>query len=155
MNKRTLLSASALLLFLVATSLPAKEKPVKRSELPPAAQKTADEQSIGATVRGYASETENGKLEYEVETTVAGHTRDVSIAPDGTVLEIEEEVAISSLPSGVRSALEAKAGHGTITKVESLTKGGKLVAYEAHVRSGKKHLEIQVGPDGKSLPHEE
>ena len=40
-------------------------------------------------------------------------------------------------------------------KVESLTKHDKLVAYEAKVQANGKKNEIQVGPDGKPLDHEE
>jgi len=141
--------------FLAGSSAPAQEKHLKRSDLPPAVQKTADEQSKGATVRGYGSEVEGGQLAYEVELTVNGHSRDVTIAPDGSVLEIEEEVALAALPAAVREALQQQAGSGTITKVESLTKQGKLVAYEAQVRTGTKRAEIQVGPDGKPLAHPE
>ena len=84
-----------------------------------------------------------------------GHNRDVTIGADGSVLEIEEEVAIDSLPAAVRAGLLQLAGSGKITKVESLTKRGALVAYEAHVRTGTKRSEIQVGPDGKPLAHPE
>jgi hypothetical protein len=87
--------------------------------------------------------------------TVRGHGRDVSIAPDGTVLEIEEEIALDSLPAAVRAGLMQAAGSGKITKVESLTKHGAIVAYEAQVSTGTKRSEIQVGPDGKPLAHEE
>jgi hypothetical protein len=133
----------------------AQEKKLKKSDLPPAVQKTADEQSQGATIKGYSSEMDQGKLVYEVEMTVNGHSRDVSIAKDGSVLEIEEEVALDSLPAPVRGALEKKAGAGKITKVESLTKQTTLVAYEAHVLTGSKRSEIQVGPEGKALAHPE
>ena len=146
----------ALLFMSVAsTSTSAQEKRLKRSDLPAAVQKAADEQSKGASVRGYSSETENGQLEYEVAMTVNGRGRDVSFAADGTVLEIEQEVVLDSLPSAVRSALVQRAGAGRISKVESLTKRGALVAYEAQVWTGTKHSEIQVGPDGKPLAHEE
>jgi hypothetical protein len=55
----------------------------------------------------------------------------------------------------VQAALTAKAGGAKITKVESLTKHGKLVAYEAATLKGTKKGEIQVGPDGGKLSHEE
>jgi hypothetical protein len=60
--------------------------------------------------------------------TVSGHSKDVSIAPDGRVLEVEEEVALNTLSPQVRKGLEAKAAGGKIKKVESLTKNGKIVA---------------------------
>lgn len=87
--------------------------------------------------------------------TVNGRGRDVSFAADGSILEIEQVVALDSLPAAVRTGLKQKAGAGRITKVESLTKHGTLVAYEAQVRTGTKHSEVQVGPDGKPLAHEE
>jgi hypothetical protein len=132
-----------------------KEKKLKRSDLPAAVQKTVDQESQGATIRGYSSETDNGQLEYEVALRVHGHNKDVSIAADGSVLVIEEEVALDSLPAPLRDGLKQLAGRGRITKVESLTKHGAIVAYEAQVRTGTKRSEIQVGPDGKPLAHPE
>jgi len=141
------------LLFALAAS--AQEKKLKKSDLPAAVQKSADEQSKGATIKGYSSETEDGKLQYEVQLTVNGHSKDVSISPEGAVLEVEEEVAIDSLPAEVREGLKQKAGAGKIAKVESLTKQGKLVAYEAQVRTNGKKSEVQVGPKGETLAHPE
>jgi hypothetical protein len=140
-------------LFLLPTL--AQEKKLQRSDLPAAVQKTADEQSKGATVKGYSSEVEDGKLSYEVQLTLNGHGRDVAIDSSGVVLEVEDEMDIASLPSAVQDGLKKKAGDGKILKVESLTKKGKLVAYEAVVQTGTKKKEIQVGPDGKPLAHEE
>jgi hypothetical protein len=42
-----------------------------------------------------------------------------------------------------------------LVKVETLTKKGKLVACEAKVLTNGKTSEVQVGPDGKALDHEE
>lgn len=141
------------LLTLVSTQLSAQERTVKRAELPPAVQRAADEQSKGATVREYSTEREDGRVTYEVAMTVRGRGRDVTMDSTGTVLEIEDEVPFDSLPAAVREGLHQLAGAGTIGKVESLTKRGTLVAYEAHVRNGDKRSEIQVGPDGKRLAH--
>lgn len=143
------------LVFLGAVNAEAQEKHLKKSELPSAVQKTVDEQSKGAEIRGYASELEGGQLQYEVEMTLNGLSRDVSTAPDGSVLEVEQQVVLESLPEAVRQGLQKAAGAGTITKVESLTKHGTLVAYEAQVQTGSKHSEIQVGSDGQPLAHPE
>jgi len=64
-------------------------------------------------------------------------------------------IAIRSECRSASSESPAKAGDGKILKVESLTKNEKLVAYEAKVKTAGKILEIQVGPDGKPLDHEE
>lgn len=132
-----------------------QEKKISRHDLPAAVEKTVAEQSKGATIRGFSTEMEKGNRIYEANLTVNGHRKDISIGADGTILEIEEEVAMESLPAKVREALSRQAGAGTITRVESLTKGGKLVAYEAVVKTGKKRSEIQVGPDGEKLAHPE
>ena len=131
------------------------EKKVNRSELPQAVEQTVQQQSQGAAIKGISSEREDGVFQYEVEMTVGGHGRDIAIAKDGTLLEIEDEVALNSLPTNVQSALAAKAAGAKITKVESLTKKGKLVAYEAATLKGTKKGEIQVGPNGEKLNHEE
>jgi hypothetical protein len=74
---------------------------------------------------------------------------------NGQIVEVEEQVAVDSLSPAVRDGLQAKAGKGKLVKVESLTKHGKLVAYEAQVVTDGKKSEVQVGPDGKPLDHEE
>ena len=147
-----------LVLFMIvaaALSAASQEKRITRAELPTAVRETADKQAEGATVRGYSKELENGNLEFEVELLFDGHTKDVSIAPDGRVLEVEEQVQFASLPEEVKSGLQTAAKSGKIAKVESIRKNGILVAYEAQVVTGGKHSEVQVGPDGKHLDHEE
>ena len=139
----------------IGTVCYAAEKPVPRAELPAAVQKTADAQSKGAVVNRYVKDNEDGQLEYEVEMTVNGHSKDVAIAPDGRLLEVEEQVEVNQLPPAVRQGLKDRAGKGTITKIESITKKGKIVAYEAQVRTNGRHSEIQVGPNGQPLSHEE
>ena len=153
--KTNLLVAIAASGLLLIGSASAQEKKIKRSDLPPAVEKTVAAQSAGATIRGFSTEKEKGQTLYEVEMTVNGHSKDISIAPDGAIVEIEEQVALDSLSPEVKAGLQAKAGKGKILKVESLTKKDKLVAYEAQVDTDGKKSEVQVGPDGKPLDHEE
>ncbi len=134
--------------FVVA---PAQEKKIKRDQLPPAVEKTVTAESDGATIKGFASEREHGQQFYEVSLNVNGHNKDILIDRNGKVVEVEEEVALDSLPPAVQDALKKRAGGGTISMVESLTRQGKLIAYEAHVKHGLKHSEIQVGPNGEQL----
>ncbi len=86
---------------------------------------------------------------------VNGHNRDILIEADGTIAEVEEQIAFDTLPAAVKEGLLVKAGKGKLVKVESITKHDKLVAYEAQVLTGTKKSEVQVGPDGKPLDHEE
>ena len=126
-----------------------QEQRIKRSELPPAVESTVAAQSQGATVRNLSVEVERGHTYYEVELTANGHNKDVLVDSQGNVVEVEEQVEVESLPPAVRNGLLAKAGKGKLVKVESITKRGKLVAYEAQVSTDGKRSEVQVGPDGK------
>jgi uncharacterized membrane protein YkoI len=152
---KTHMVAFAAGILVLAGSASAQEKKIKRSDLPPAVEKTVAAQSAGATIHGFSTEKENGQTLYEVEMTVNGHSKDVSMTADGSIVEVEEQVALDSLSPEVKAGLQAKAGSGKILKVESLTKKNKLVAYEAKVETNGKKSEVQVGPDGKPLDHEE
>ena len=153
--KNFYVAALAAGIWLLAGDASAQEKKIKRSDLPPAVEKTVAAQSTGATIRGFSTEKENGQTLYEAELTVNGHSKDISMTADGSIVEIEEQVSLDSLPAEVKVGLQAKAGNGKILKVESLTKKDKIVAYEAKVETNGKKTEVQVGPDGKPLDHEE
>jgi hypothetical protein len=156
MNLNIRLSIASVVVALATCSVAvAQEKKLTRAQLPPAVEKTVARESQGAKVNGFATEVENGKRLYEVELTVDGHSKDISMDKLGNIMEIEEEVAMDTLPSAVQEGLRKAAGAGTIGKIESLTKRGKLVAYEAHVKTGAKRSEIQVGPNGEKLAHPE
>jgi hypothetical protein len=138
-----------------AGTVRAQETKIQRSDLPPAVQQAVAANSQGATIRGFSRERENGHTYYEAETSVDGRGKDVLMDSTGAIVEIEEQVTMGSLPAAVQSALTHKAGAGHVTRIESLTKHGTLVAYEAQVMTGRKHSEIQVGPAGETLSHEE
>jgi predicted aspartyl protease len=141
--------------LVLAGTASGQERKIQRSELPPAVERAVAAQSQGAEIRGFSLETEHGQAHYEVEMTVNGHSKDLLMDSNGTVVEVEEQVALDALPAAVRAGLAAKARGGEIDKVESLTKHGTLVAYEAVVTTNGKRSEIQVGPEGQPLPHEE
>jgi len=96
-RSRTILAASFVSLFLAIPAF-TQEKKLNKSDLPTAVQKAVDEQSQGATVRGFSTEKENGQTIYEAQLTVNGKNRDISFDPKGSVLEVEDEVAFDSLP---------------------------------------------------------
>ena len=155
MSRAIRVAAAATMLFSVFAIAQDQEKKIRRSDLPPAVEKAVAEQSKGATIRGFSQEKENGQTYYEAELMVNGHTKDVLLDANGSVVEVEEQVSTESLPSAVRQGLQDKAGKGKLAKVETLTKKDKLVAYEAKVLNNGKTSEVQVGPEGKALDHEE
>jgi hypothetical protein len=144
---------AAALVAMVGASV--AEDRLKKSDLPDNVQKTADEQSAGATVLGYTKAIEHRHVQYEVQLMVGDHTKDVTIDPQGNILEVEEQIAPDVLPANVFHGLSAQARKGRLAKVESLSKHGKIVAYEAQVITDGKQSEIQVGADGQKLVHKE
>jgi len=144
--------AAALFLDLPAST---QERKINRSDLPPAVEKTVAAEGQGATIRGFSEERENGQTFYEAELMVNGHSKDVLIDLKGAVVEVEEQIEIDSLHAAVRDGLQVKAGKGKLLKAESITKQGRLLAYEAKVVTDGKKSEVQVRPDGKPLDHEE
>ncbi|MFN2578930.1 MAG: hypothetical protein ABR607_14715 [Pyrinomonadaceae bacterium] len=155
MNLLSKLSGAALVLGLLFSTAIAQEKKITRKQLPPAVEKTVAEQSEGATIKGFATEVEKGQKLYEASLTVNGHGKDILIDRKGNIVEVEEEVSLDSLSPPVQNGLKRAAGTGKIGRVESLTKNGELVAYEAVVKRGVKHSEIQVGPQGERLKRPE
>jgi uncharacterized membrane protein YkoI len=143
------------LLAVSFVAVAAQEKKISRKQLPSAVEQTVAKESEGATIKGFASEREHGRQFYEVSLNVKGHNKDILMDGQGNVVEVEEEVSFDSLPSTVQDALKKRAGGGAITIVESLTKNGQLVAYEAHVKHGLRRSEIQVGPNGEKLKRPE
>ena len=154
-NPQSTIRNVSIALLLFASPLAAQETTIRRAALPPTVERTVAQQSQGATIRGFSKEIEHGQTLYEVELNVAGRTRDVTIDSAGVVVLVEEEVPLDSLPPGVLDGIKAQAGESHISLVERLTKAEKVVAYEAHVTLNGKRREIQVGPNGEKLDHEE
>jgi uncharacterized membrane protein YkoI len=132
-------------------ALAAQETKVKMKDLPPAVQKTVQEQTQTAKLRGLSKEVENGKTFYEAETTVNGKSRDVLIDPDGKVVEVEEATTLAAIPEAARKAFQQQAGPtGKVLSVETVTKGS-VVDYEAVIQKGGKKSEVAVHADGSPV----
>lgn len=131
----------------------AAEKKVKMQDLPAAVQQEAKEQTKNAILVGLSQEVEKGKTYYEVETKVNGHTRDVLLDAGGAIVEVEEEMALDSVPAAARASLEKSATGGKVTKVEKVTKGS-AIKYEAAINKAGKKSEVTVAADGSLVKDE-
>lgn len=142
--------AAAALTFAAATTIGlAQEVHVPFHQLPPAVQNTAKQESRGAKVRGYVRDRENGRTEYEVETIRNGMTKDVAIDATGHVLEVEQQVPLSQVPSAARAAIEKRAAGGRVLRVEKVTSSrSSEVAYEAGIKLNGHYREVRVHANG-------
>ena len=109
MNISTVTRATAVTLVLSVLALAqGQEKTIQRSDLPSAVEKTVAEESKGATIRGFSEERENGKTFYEAELTVNGHSKDMLMDAEGSVVEVEEQVPLESLSIDVRRGIRTQ-----------------------------------------------
>jgi hypothetical protein len=104
-----------------------------------------------AVIKNAAEEKEDGKTTWEVESTDNGLARDLVYNPDGTVVEIEEEVAAASLPPAVGAAVKAQFPKATITKAEKLTKGN-VSNFELTLTGAGTVKSVELTPEGKAVP---
>ncbi len=154
MSMTTMFAAAAVALALsTPPSAPAQAPPAKTaphvdlSKYPAAVRSTIEAETKNATLKGVSKETEKGKTQYEVETLVNGKSRDLLLDPSGTVIEVEEEIALESAPAAVQDALKAR---GKVLKLESVLRGG-VTTYEASVQ-GKNGRKTSVALDAQGKP---
>lgn len=118
MNLFTKFSGAGLVLGLLFSLANAQEKKLKREQLPPAVEKTVAKESEGATIKGFATEIEQGQRLYEAGLIVQGHHKDISMNRQGVIVEVEEEVSMDALPAPVQDGLRRAAGAGKIEMIE-------------------------------------
>jgi hypothetical protein len=113
----------------------------------------------GASVNSVEKEKEHGKLVYDLELTQNGRKYEMDVVDDGTVLQIEKEVALSNVPAAVTKAVQAKYPHATIKEVMEVSdvKGATEHAdhYEVVVVDAGKKEELTVALDGSSVKEED
>lgn len=132
----------------LASLATAADKKLQMTDLPPAVQKTVQAQLKGAEIKSIATETGNGKVQYEVETMLNGKHRDFEVDTKGALLAVEEETALDSVPAAAKAAIEKKVAGGKLGMVEIVTKDGNTFYEAAYAsKTGKKH-EALIKPDG-------
>jgi hypothetical protein len=151
MNRTVQILSGIALGLVISVGAQAKEKQIKQSDLPAAVQKSAVEHSTGATITGYTRDKVEGVMVYQMDLVVEGRTRGIVMDPDGTVLQIEQEIAWDQLPADVQTDLNNVAGKGKYGAVSTITKEGKLVAYEAELVTNGNKAHVQVKPKAVTL----
>src|SRR5579872_7560012 len=93
-----MLRASLTVIGLTSFALFAGETKVNMKDLPPAVQKTVQEETRNAKLKGLSKEVEHGQTFYEAETMVNGRSRDILIDSTGKVVEVEEQADLAAVP---------------------------------------------------------
>jgi Peptidase propeptide and YPEB domain len=117
----------------VLTQQPAAKAPPAKVTMPAAIDAAFRKAYPTAIVKAVSKEKEGGKDVYEVESVDNGKGRDLIYTPDGTVVEVEEELRAADVPSAVAASIAARYPKATITKREKVTRGGD-VSYEVQLK---------------------
>ena len=137
----------------------ADEEKVPLDKLPRAVVDGVKKRFPDAELTGAEKEDENGKTVYEVAIKDKGQKSEVTLTPEGTLVEIEKRIEAKDLPKAVSEALDQKYPKATFKTIEEVIKvrdgKEKLEYYElVLVTAEKKKLEVTITPDGK-INHEE
>ena len=110
-----------------------------------------------------SSEPEGGVQAYEATLMRDNRSIDVHVTPDGTLIEVETEVAIADVPAPVAETVKKLVGDGQMTKLEKVEVRGKAesgkiapidpptIFYEVKFRKWGLPGEEQIAPDGTHL----
>jgi len=148
---RTRIIAGIALGLVITVGAQAEEKKIKQSNLPAAVQKTAGENSTGATVTGYTSDKVDGALVYQMNLMADGRARGIVMDADGTVVSVEQEVAWAELPETVQKDFTGVQGKGKFGALSTISKDGKIVAYEGILIKNGERNTVRVKPHAAAL----
>src|SRR5258708_17656803 len=123
--------------FAVAALALGADKKLALQDLPPAVQKTVQDEAKGGEIKSIAKETEKGVVQYEVETMLNGKHRDFEVDTKGTLLEMEEETSIDSIPAAAKAAIMKKVSDGKLGMVDTFKKSGSGETEEDARYTGK------------------
>jgi uncharacterized membrane protein YkoI len=108
----------------------------------------------GASLTRCKAEKEHGRDQFEARLVRSdGAKLEVDLAPDGTILQIEEAIAVDKLPAAVSKAFAARYPKGKATGAEKQT-AGKVVTYEIKFDLGAARKEATFDESGKFIEEE-
>jgi hypothetical protein len=137
----------------------ADEEKVTADKLPKAVADVVKAKFPGAEFTSITKETVDGKVTYDLEMKHKGIKCEMDIKEDGTIINIEREIAVKDAPKAVLAAVEKKYPKSTIKEVMEIKelKGKEevLEGYEVvFVTADKKNAELMVTADGKIVEEE-
>jgi uncharacterized membrane protein YkoI len=145
--------AGLLVLVTAIQSAEGKAKKISPDKLPKKIKAAIQHRFPGAKVTSAERETEEGQVVYDIELKHKGRKYEMDIKKDGTIIEIEKEVAAAKVPEALTKAVKAKYPKATIKEVMEVNKvaGRKEMPdhYEVVIVNGGKEMEIEVSLDGK------
>jgi uncharacterized membrane protein YkoI len=148
-------AACAALLVLCVGRAPAQEK-IDADKMPPKVKESLNARFPGAMITQVTKENENGEVIYDIEMTKAGKKHEMDCKEDGTIVDIQNEIAANDLPAAAVAAIKAKHPGSTIKEVGEIlvVKDKKETRdhFEVIIETAdKKEVELTVSLDGTKI----
>jgi hypothetical protein len=130
-----------------------RQKPIALKDIPKAVLIEFKREYPAAVIESTSVESDNGWKRYELHTVEGPLIRDILYDPDGTPMEIVQNIPVDELPQQVQVAVKNEIPKGKIT-------GAKLVRHDAdlvfgvYVRSGREKYECTYRSNGTLLEKE-
>src|SRR5580700_10865033 len=90
------------------------QKKLALKDLPAAVQATVQAELKGGEIHNIGKETEDGVVQYEIETIRGGKHRDFNVDTKGKLLVVEEETTFDSIPAAAKAAIARKVANGKL-----------------------------------------
>src|SRR5262245_3146786 len=139
----------------------AKEEKIEAAQLPKAVSRAVKGRLPGVEYTSITRETEaDGRVVYDIELTQKGRKFETDVKADGTLLEVEKEVAQKDWPKPLQATVKTKFPNATVKEVleVNLVKDKKEIPDHLEVTvetADKKSEEILTSLDGKNVVKEE
>jgi hypothetical protein len=155
------LSVSAVVVLLLLTMAATADGQAKKIEIirledaPKAVRDAIEGRFPGAKVSTTERETEDGKVNFEVNLTHKDRKYEMHIQEDGTIKAIEKEINLKDVPEAVLKAVKNKYPDATIQAAMEVNKVKDKKETPDHyliaIKIGDKKTEINVSLDGKAV----
>lgn len=157
MHKRRITFIIALAIIMVAAfvgSGMAQSKEDVKSDIPVAILKAFQNEYPDAKITGFEQKTDDSVTVYEIECVVGDTEKDVILSAKGKIIQVEQEIAVSSLPESVsKAALSAFPG-AEIEEAEMISRDS-IVEYEIVLKIGEKEIEALISANGTIVESKE
>jgi uncharacterized membrane protein YkoI len=140
-------------LCFVALSANAQEMEIKKADVPKPVIEAFEKAHASAKDVKYEKEMRDGKPHFFIEYKESGMEKEFIYAEDGTLVEMELEIAVKDLPANIAEAVKKDHPKGEIIEVEKVMKAdGTLLGYEVDIKEGDvKKISLYYDTTGKLL----
>jgi hypothetical protein len=124
------------------------EKKIKFSEVPKVVVSSYLEHYPGSEIKGQKKQVREKVVYYVLEGEDSVKERSVLFGEDGTVVEVQESMELTALPSPLHDSVMVKYPSAIFRSAESITRD-RHVEYDILMDVGKRKIEIIVNSAGK------